>query len=90
MKINTEKKTVSTSKGNEFAYDILVLATGSSGGLPPYVPQARAEKTRGIFVYRNLSDLEKIMDYAERDDVNHATVVGGGVRRRRTRCGISR
>lgn len=62
-----------------FRYDILVLATGSGAGLPPYVSMARAEKTKGVFVYRNIADLEKIMEYAEHDGVTRASVVGGGV-----------
>lgn len=55
MKINSDEKTVFTSKGNTFAYDILVLATGSGAGLPPYVSPERAEKTRG----QSLSILSK-------------------------------
>ncbi len=39
----------------------------------------RAKRTRGIFVYRNIADLEAIMHYAEQPGVKHATVVGGGL-----------
>lgn len=35
----------------------------------------------GIFVYRNISDLEKIMDYAEQPHITRASVIGGGVSR---------
>ena len=34
----------------------------------------------GVFVYRNIADLEKIMDYADQEHVTRASVVGGGVR----------
>lgn len=33
----------------------------------------------GIFVYRNIADLERIMDYAELPDISKASVVGGGL-----------
>ncbi|KAL8278182.1 hypothetical protein RQP46_009355 [Phenoliferia psychrophenolica] len=77
--IDTEAKTVRTSKDNDFKYDILVLATGSGAGLPPYVSQERADKVKGIFVYRNVADLENIMDYADQPEVTRASVVGGGL-----------
>jgi NAD(P)H-nitrite reductase large subunit len=47
LSIDTEKKTVHTSKDNTFHYDILVLATGSAAGLPPYVSAAQAKDTKG-------------------------------------------
>lgn len=93
LKIDTEKKTVHTSKDNTFSYDILVLATGSAAGLPPYVSAAQAKDTKGessrrllvreltlgIFVYRNIADLEGLIKYAERPEIKTASVVGGGV-----------
>lgn len=56
-----------------------MLATGSGAGLPDYVSSESTEKTRGVFVYRNIADLEKIMDYAEEPGVNSVAVVGAGV-----------
>jgi nitrite reductase (NAD(P)H) len=93
LRIDTEKKTVHTSKDNTFHYDILVLATGSAAGLPPYVSAAQAKDTKGessrwelkrkltsgIFVYRNIADLEGLIKYAERPEIKTASVVGGGV-----------
>jgi nitrite reductase (NAD(P)H) len=32
-----------------------------------------------VFVYRNISDLDAIIEYAARDEVKHAVVVGGGL-----------
>jgi nitrite reductase (NAD(P)H) len=29
------------------SYDILIMATGSGAGLPPYVSEQQAEKTKG-------------------------------------------
>ncbi|GAA5857736.1 hypothetical protein JCM1840_000889 [Sporobolomyces johnsonii] len=79
VEIDHVNKNVSTSKGNTYQYDILVLATGSGGSLPPYVSQDQAATTKGVFVYRNVADLEAIMDYADRPDVSRASVVGGGL-----------
>ena len=36
-------------------------------------------KTRGVFVYRNISDLNAMIAYADRADVTRAVVVGGGL-----------
>ena len=47
--------------------------------MPPYVSSDTASKTKGVFVYRNLADLEAIISYAERDEVTRAVVVGGGL-----------
>ena len=81
LSIDTERKTVHTSKDNTFTYDILVLATGSAAGLPPYVSAAQAKDTKGIFVYRSIADLEGLIKYAERPEIKTASVVGGGVSR---------
>lgn len=47
MTVDTTAKKVHTSKGNVFEYDILVLATGSAAGLPPYVTPQKARDTKG-------------------------------------------
>lgn len=60
-------------------YDVLVLATGSAAGLPPYVSTERARNTKGVFVYRSIADLESIIKYAEQPHVTRAEVIGGGV-----------
>lgn len=55
------------------------MATGSNGALPPYVSAEEASRTKGVFVYRNVADLEAIMDYADLPHINRASVVGGGL-----------
>lgn len=79
IEIDPANKNVHTSKGNTYQYDILVLATGSNGSLPPYVSPESAAETKGVFVYRNVADLEAIMDYADQAEVTRASVVGGGL-----------
>ncbi|KAJ7839603.1 NADPH nitrite reductase [Mycena olivaceomarginata] len=62
-----------------FKYNKCILATGSSAGLPPYVTPEKAARTHGVFVYRNISDLDAIISYAETGVVKKAVVVGGGL-----------
>lgn len=64
---------------NTYAYDHLILATGSDASYPPYISPQQARDIDGIFVYRSIADLEKIITYGERDDVSSASVVGGGL-----------
>lgn len=77
--LSPEEHLVHTSKGNSFKYDKCILATGSIAGLPPFVSSERAANTRGVFVYRNIADLDAIISYSEKDEVKRAVVVGGGL-----------
>uniref|UniRef100_Q9UVH8 Nitrite reductase [NAD(P)H] n=1 Tax=Hebeloma cylindrosporum TaxID=76867 RepID=Q9UVH8_HEBCY len=70
---------VYTSKGRSFKYDRCVLATGSTASLPLYTSFKDIATTDGVFVYRNISDLDAIIAYAARAEVKHAVVVGGGL-----------
>ncbi|GAA5872094.1 hypothetical protein JCM8547_003101 [Rhodosporidiobolus lusitaniae] len=79
IEIDPVHKNVYTSKDNTYQYDLLVLATGSNGALPPYLPYEEAQQTKGVFVYRNVADLLAIMDYAESPEIKRASVVGGGL-----------
>ena len=71
--IDRTKKIVRSSKGREIAYDIVVLATGSA----PFVPPVPGIDRKGVFVYRTICDLEKIIEYAA--GVKKAAVIGGGL-----------
>lgn len=77
--VDTEQKTVTTSKGRSVKYDHCVFSTGSAATYPPYLSDSEVEDTDGIFVYRSIGDLEKILDYGEKDHCKHACVVGGGL-----------
>lgn len=59
--IVTDQKLVRTSAGETVSYDILVLATGSDAVLPTHTP---GHDANGVFVYRTISDLEKLMEFA--------------------------
>ncbi|KAG8720339.1 hypothetical protein FRC09_009734, partial [Ceratobasidium sp. 395] len=78
-KLDHENQCVKTSKGRTIPYDICVLATGSEASLPPYVTPYLTPRTRGIFVYRNIADLDAMLAYSDRPEVNKAVVVGGGL-----------
>ncbi|MEO9512099.1 MAG: nitrite reductase large subunit NirB [Flavobacteriaceae bacterium] len=77
--INRTEKTITTVKDREFAYDYLVMATGSS----PFVPPIKGVEKEGVFVYRTIEDLEGMLAYAAKiKAVNpnaKAAVLGGGL-----------
>ncbi|HET9381744.1 MAG TPA: nitrite reductase large subunit NirB [Streptomyces sp.] len=72
--IDREARTVTAGSGEVFAYDVLVLATGSF----PFVPPVPNHDATGCFVYRTVDDLLAIETYA-RTRASRGTVVGGGL-----------
>lgn len=77
--IKSDKKEVHTASGATYAYDHLVLATGSV----PFVPPIPGVEKEGIFVYRTIEDLEGMMAYAARIKTikpnGRAAILGGGL-----------
>lgn len=73
ISVDTELKIVKAKNGLEQSYDKLVLATGSS----PYVPPINGREKEGVFVYRTIDDLNKIIDYSKHSKVG--AVLGGGL-----------
>jgi nitrite reductase (NADH) large subunit len=73
IKIDTSKKTITSSKGTKTSYYKLILATGSSC----FVPPIKGVDQEGVIVYRTIEDLEKIKAYAAHSRVG--TVIGGGL-----------
>ncbi|WP_442590957.1 nitrite reductase large subunit NirB [Pedobacter sp. AW31-3R] len=71
--IDRQTKTVYSGSGRALPYDMLVLATGSAA----FVPNIPGLGKDGVFVYRNIDDLELIQSYARH--VSHAAVMGGGL-----------
>lgn len=71
--IDRQTKTVYSGSGRALRYDMLVLATGSAA----FVPNIPGLGKDGVFVYRNIDDLELIQSYARH--VRHAAVMGGGL-----------
>jgi len=56
-------------------YDACVLATGSY----PFVPPVEGKDLDGVFVYRTVDDLERLVAYQKAHGVTAAAVVGGGL-----------
>lgn len=71
--IDRERRLVCSSRGVEVPYDIMVLATGSV----PFVPPVPGTDKKGVFVYRTIEDLERIIAYG--NTVKRAAVIGGGL-----------
>ena len=74
--IHTNEKYVVTSKGDTISYDILVLATGSDAVLPRHTPGYDA---KGVFVYRTIDDLQRLIEFAATVKGSVGAVVGGGL-----------
>ncbi|OIK04477.1 nitrite reductase large subunit NirB [Streptomyces monashensis] len=71
--VDRAAKTVTARSGRVFAYDTLVLATGSY----PFVPPVPNKDADGCFVYRTIDDLLAIEEYAK--GARTGAVVGGGL-----------
>ncbi|TGJ78374.1 hypothetical protein E0Z10_g10391 [Xylaria hypoxylon] len=74
--IDSTNKTVTCANGEVVAYDILVLATGSDAVLPAHTPGYDAN---GVFVYRTIDDLQKLIEFGEVRKGTVGAVVGGGL-----------
>jgi len=73
VSIDRDSKTVVTESGRSFAYDKLVLATGSY----PFVPPVPGNEQDPCMVYRTIDDLGNIK--AQADNAKVGVVVGGGL-----------
>lgn len=71
--IDRDRRVVRSEKGGEVAFDKIVLATGSY----PFVPPIEGVNQRGVFVYRTIEDLEKIIEYGKSS--KRCAVIGGGL-----------
>lgn len=76
VEIIPDHKVVKTSTGDIVSYDILVLATGSDAVLPTHTT---GHDANGVFVYRTISDLEKLMAFASEHKDTVGVTVGGGL-----------
>ncbi|KAI0120882.1 nitrite reductase [Hypoxylon sp. NC0597] len=74
--IDPTNKAVACANGDVVSYDILVLATGSDAVLPRHTP---GHDANGVFVYRTIEDLEKLIAYGESHKGTVGAVVGGGL-----------
>ncbi len=73
VSIDRDNKTVTTDSGKQYAYDKLVLATGSY----PFVPPVKGNDLEPCLVYRTIDDLGMIQAQAKGGKIG--VVVGGGL-----------
>lgn len=71
-----ETREVKTSAGTTVLYDVLILATGSDAVVPADTP---GHDATGVFVYRNIADLERMISYSASVTGSTGLVVGGGL-----------
>ncbi|KAK7407944.1 Nitrite reductase [NAD(P)H] [Neonectria punicea] len=76
ISINSEEKTVTCANSQVYPYDILVLATGSNAILPRGLP---GHDANGVFVYRTITDLNNLIEFADTRAGTNGVVVGGGL-----------
>ena len=75
--IDCDEQTLNDDHGQQYGYDKLVIATGSSA----FVPPIDGIDSQGVFVYRTLNDFAEIRRYVEerRDKQNPLSTMRGGV-----------
>ncbi|GAF66119.1 hypothetical protein BTS2_3019 [Bacillus sp. TS-2] len=61
-----------TKSSFSIPYEKLLIATGAS----PRMPNIEGHTYKGVFTFKTIPDLEKVMDYMA--DKEHVTIVGGG------------
>lgn len=71
--INAEGQYVTDGRGDYYAYDRLVFATGARA----HVPNIPGVEQTGVYTFRNLKDTEFL--YARVTSARHVVVVGGGL-----------
>jgi nitrite reductase (NADH) large subunit len=71
--IDRDRKTVTSENGITVSYDKLVIATGSS----PFIIPVPGHQLPGVLAYRDLDDVTKMLDIAERG--GRAIVIGAGL-----------
>lgn len=71
--IDRKEQIVTSDNGARIEYDHAVLATGSF----PFVPPVEGIQKPGVFVYRTIADLQKIIEYGKR--AKRCAVIGGGL-----------
>ena len=74
--IDAGEKFVKTSSGETVSYDTLVLATGSDALLPRHTP---GHDAKGVFVYRTIEDLQRLIEFSSTRKGTTGAVVGGGL-----------
>lgn len=59
-----------TDKGREVKYAYCIITTGSEATMPSYA----SKDVPGLFVYRNIADMDSLLTYSEKDGVKGGKV----------------
>ncbi|MEM9586147.1 MAG: FAD-dependent oxidoreductase [Planctomycetota bacterium] len=73
--INRAERTVIDQEGHSYAYDRLVLATGSYAWVPPIA----GADSPNVYVYRTFQDLQQIQAMVAESGAKVGAVIGGGL-----------
>ncbi len=73
-RVDSANKSVFVSGGEEFKYDKLYLATGSSS----FVPPIEGNDLEGVMTLRGLPDAEKIKSYITGENAKNIAFIGAG------------
>jgi NADPH-dependent 2,4-dienoyl-CoA reductase/sulfur reductase-like enzyme len=73
-RVDAARKTVFVSGGNQYLYDKLYLATGSSS----FVPPIEGNDLAGVMTLRGLPDAEKIKTWLAEKKPRHIVCIGAG------------
>ncbi|MDX1696259.1 MAG: FAD-dependent oxidoreductase, partial [Ketobacteraceae bacterium] len=71
--VDPDKQEVTDQTGRTFHYDKLILATGSK----PHVPNIEGADLKGVYCFRNLTDVQHLMARSLRS--RRTVIVGGGL-----------
>ncbi len=73
VRVLADEKAVLLADGDKVSYDSLIIAAGGS----PATLKVPGSQNDGVFVFRNLDDADRIMQYSE--NAKRAVVLGGGL-----------
>ena len=71
--IDQQAKTVTTRQGDEYPYDTLIIATGSS----PFIIPVPGHDLPGVVAFRDIRDVNLMIDVSQKKQ--KAVVIGGGL-----------
>lgn len=77
IEVNPENKSIKVKEKNRIydeSYDYLVLAPGAK----PITPNLPGIDSKKIYTVRNVSDIDKIKSYVDKNTTKSAVVIGGG------------
>ena len=71
--VNVQKKEVTGQKGNTYAYDALLMATGGNA----FVPPIKGTEKKGVFTLRTMNNAISMKEFS--GAVRQAILIGGGL-----------